>query len=142
MLEVRDERLSSFYSEMMALAGACSLTVRDFRACGAPIYHGVKDPIASRRWLADVANVFRASRYPDGDKVILASCLLKDRAQEWWQEVGRAVGDDVVDVISWDDFSTRFRAKFAPVIEVQQLAREFEDLRQTTEMVAEITAMF
>ena len=40
------------------------------------------------------------------------------------------------------DFSTRFRAEFAPVIKVQQLAREFQDLHQTTEMVADITVMF
>ena len=40
------------------------------------------------------------------------------------------------------DFFTRFRADFAPVIEVQQLAREFRDLQQTTETVTEITTMF
>lgn len=31
---------------------------------------------------------------------------------------------------------------FAPVIKVQQLAREFQYLFQTTKMVAEITTMF
>ena len=39
-------------------------------------------------------------------------------------------------------FLTKFWAEFAPVIEVQQLAREFQDLHQTIETVAEITAMF
>ena len=48
------------------------------------------------------------------------------------------MGDDVVDDMSWDDFSNRFRAEFSPAIEVQQLVREFLDLRQTTETVAEI----
>ena len=37
---------------------------------------------------------------------------------------------------------TRFRADIAPVIEVQQLSREFQDLHQTIEMVAEITTIF
>ena len=36
----------------------------------------------------------------------------------------------------------RFRDEFAPVIEVQKLAREFPNLHQTTEFVTEITAMF
>ena len=36
----------------------------------------------------------------------------------------------------------RFRTEFAPVIEVQQLAQEFQDLQQTTETVAEFTAKF
>ena len=36
------------------------------------------------------------------------------------------MGDDAaLDAMTWADFSTRFRAEFAPVIEVQQLAREF-----------------
>ena len=83
------------------------------------------------------------SRCPEGDKVRLAPCLLKDRARDWWEEVRRAIGDDaVLDAMNWSDFTVRFRADFAPVIEVQQLAREFQDLQQTTETVTEITAMF
>ena len=73
ILQVLDERLSSFCYEMMAIVGARSLTFREFRACGSPNYHGVKDLIISRRWLADVANAFRASRCPERDKVRLAS---------------------------------------------------------------------
>ena len=55
---------------------------------------------------------------PIRDKVRLASCLLKDMARDWWEEVGHVVGVDVVDVMTWDDLSTRFRSKFTPVIEV------------------------
>ena len=44
--------------------------------------------------------------------------------------------------MNWDDFTTRFRAEFAPVIEVQLLAREFQDHTQTTDTVAEITSKF
>ena len=40
------------------------------------------------------------------------------------------------------DFTTRFIAEFAPVIKVQQLAREFQDLTQIIETVVEITAKF
>ena len=143
ILEMMDERLSTFRTEMAAMMGSRTLTFREFRACGAPDYHGARDPIASTRWLADVANAFRTSRCPEGDKVRLASCLLKDRARDWWEEVGHTIGDDAaLDAMTWADFSTRFRAEFAPVIEVQQLAREFQDLTQTTETVAEITAKF
>ena len=44
--------------------------------------------------------------------------------------------------MTWPDFVTRFRAEFAPAVELQQLAREFLDMRQTTETVAEITSKF
>ena len=57
ILEILDERLSSFRSETMAFVGMRSLSFREFRACGASDYHGEKDPIGSRRWLVDVANV-------------------------------------------------------------------------------------
>ena len=67
---------------------------------------------------------------------------MKDRAQDLWQEIGNELGDDVVDDMSWDEFSTRFQAEFAPAIEVQQLVREFLDLLLVTEIVAEITFNF
>lgn len=126
ILEILDERLGAFRTKMMALLGARTLTFREFRAYGAPNYHGARDPIASSRWLADVANAFRTSKCPEGDKVRLASCLLKDRGRDWWEEIGHALGDDAaLDAMTWSDFSARFRAEFSPTIEVQQLAREF-----------------
>ena len=79
------------------------MTFRELWACGAPDYHGKKDPIASRRWLAEVANAFRTSRCPKGDKVVLESYLLKDKARDWWEKVGQAVCDDDVNGMTWDD---------------------------------------
>ena len=70
------------------------------------------------------------------------SCLLKDRAWDWWEEVNRVVGTDRVIVMAWDDFVQRFQREFAPAIEVQQTEREFQDLRLTTETMADITAKF
>ena len=79
ILNILDERLSSFCSEMVALVGVCSLTFKEFGECGAPDYFGEKDPIAWRSWLADVANTFRTNIFAKGAKVRLVSCLLKDR---------------------------------------------------------------
>ena len=45
---------------------------------------------------------------PMGPKVRLASSILKDRARDWWEEVGRSVGDVAVNSMTWDDFVTRF----------------------------------
>lgn len=44
--------------------------------------------------------------------------------------------------MTWGDFTTRFRVEFAPIIELQQLSREFQDLQRMKEIVAEITAKF
>ena len=52
------------------------------------------------------------------------------------------MGASAVEAMTLSDFVTRFRAEFVPAVELQQLAREFLDMRQTTETVAEITAKF
>lgn len=44
ILEILDERLSAFRFEMVALVRTCSLTVKEFRASGAPDHHAEKDP--------------------------------------------------------------------------------------------------
>ena len=52
------------------------------------------------------------------------------------------MGALAIEAMTWSDFVARFRAEFAPAVELQQLAREFIDMRQMTESVAEITAKF
>ena len=83
-MEILDERLGAFRTEMATMIGANTFTIREFRASRPPDYHGDWDPIANSRWLDDIANAFRTSRdrCPEGDKVRLASCLLKDRARD------------------------------------------------------------
>ena len=71
ILELLDERLSAFCTEVAVMMGSCMLTFREFRAFGAPDYQRDRDPIASTRWLANVTNVFRTNRCPEGDKVLL-----------------------------------------------------------------------
>mgnify|MGYP001606740754 CR=1 FL=1 len=46
---------------------------------------------------------------------------MKDRERDWWEEVGHDIGDEPIDTITRDDFTTRFSVEFAFVIEVQQL---------------------
>ena len=38
------------------------------------------------------------------------------------------MGSSVVVTMIWEEFVMRFQEEFAPTIEVQQLAREFQDL--------------
>ena len=71
IMEVLEQSLGSFRSEMVALIRVHSLTFREFRACGAPEYFREKDPIMSRHWLEDVANAFRTGSCPDRARVSL-----------------------------------------------------------------------
>lgn len=69
-------------------------------------------------------------------------CILRDRARDLWEEVGRALGDKVVMTMTWTDFLMRLGVDFAPAIEVQLLAREFQNMCQMKETMTEITTEF
>ena len=58
IMELMDKCLIAFRIEMVAIRDACSLTFREFRACGAHEFLGKKGAIASGRWLADIGNTF------------------------------------------------------------------------------------
>ena len=47
-----------FHSKMVMMIGARTLTLQEFRACGAPRFCGKKDPIESNHWLAYGTNAF------------------------------------------------------------------------------------
>ncbi|XP_052621903.1 uncharacterized protein LOC111883756 [Lactuca sativa] len=143
IIELMGDRLRAFRSDLAyGQASTRTLSFKDFRGCGALDFHGVKNPIAARRWIADIESTQLTSFCPDGSKVRFAAACLRDRARDWWESVGDSLGASVIEAMTWSDFVTRFRAEFAPAVELQQLAREFLDMRQTTESVAEITAKF
>ena len=76
-MEILDEHLGMFRTEIMAIRGART-PFCEFSACVAPKFFGGKDPISSMRWLADMVNAFRMSFCSEGSKVRFASCLLND----------------------------------------------------------------
>ena len=80
------------------------------------------------------------SFYHEGSKVRFATGCLRERARDWWEEVDYALGAPTIEVMTLPDFMTNIRAEFALAVEVKQLAKEFLNMRQTTETMAEITA--
>lgn len=72
----------------------------------------------------------------------LTTCLLCDGAKDLWREVVRDLKTSMVESITWEDFVTRFKREFVPKIGVQYLAQEYLALKQTIEMVTEITTKF
>lgn len=45
-------------------------------------------------------------------------------------------------VVTWEQLSEMFRRRYVPMVERETLAQEYMDLRQTTDMMTEITKMF
>ena len=62
-----EDRLWAFRSDMaFGQAGIQTLFFKDFRGCGAPDFHGVKDPIVARRWIVDMESAQLMSFYLEG----------------------------------------------------------------------------
>ena len=59
IIEICDERPSAFCTEITVMIETRTLMFREFAVCEASDCQGVRDPIVSGRWLADVANTFR-----------------------------------------------------------------------------------
>ena len=44
-MELMNECLNAFHTEMVVIVGACSLTFREFCACGDPEFFGKRTPL-------------------------------------------------------------------------------------------------
>ena len=77
IIELMEDRLRAFRSDLASgQASTRTLSFKDFRGSGAPDFHGVKDPIAARRWIADIKSAQLTSFCPEGSKVrFAAGCL-------------------------------------------------------------------
>ena len=88
----------------------------------------MKDPIVSKRWIAEMEFAELMSFYLEGSKVRYAAGCLRDRAKDWWESVGDSLGASAIEAMTWSYFVARFMAEFAPAVELQQLAIEFLDI--------------
>ena len=78
-----EDHLRAFRSHMVAgQSGSRPLSFKDFRGCVAPDFHGAKDPIAAKRWIADIESAQLTSFCPEGSKVRYAAGCLRDRARD------------------------------------------------------------
>ena len=65
----------------------------------------------------------------DEEKVNLASYMLQDRADEWWQTARRNAFEGKA-IITWDEFLEKFREKFFSDFARDQMELEFLQLHQ------------
>ena len=62
IIEMMEEHLRAFKSDMASgQSWMHTLTLKDFSGCGALDFHGVKEPIVARRWIADIESAHLTS---------------------------------------------------------------------------------
>lgn len=120
IIELMEDHLQAFRSDATSnQSGTRTLSFKDFRGSGAPYFHWVKDPIAARRYIAYIESAQLTSFCPEGSNFLFAAGCLRDRARDWWELVGDLLGALAIEVMTCPYFVTRFRAEFAPAVELQ-----------------------
>ena len=80
IMELMDEWLRYFRAEIATRQiGARTSSSREFKAYGAPEFFRSKDLIASRHWISDMENAQQTTFCLEGEKVVFASYLLRNR---------------------------------------------------------------
>ncbi|MQL67746.1 hypothetical protein Taro_000040 [Colocasia esculenta] len=113
-----------------------------FKRMAPPSFKGESQPLLAESWLREIEKIFRAIRFPEEDKVSLATYMLKERADVWWSSLFRTRFEDGAVEVAWDKFVRPFRAKFVPEHIQDKMEQEFLTLTQGSMMVLEYEARF
>ncbi|CAL8169358.1 unnamed protein product [Prunus armeniaca] len=99
--------------EMSSTCGISYLSSLELvKELGAKEFHGSVDPAEADAWLTDVERVFEVLQCPDGDRVHLATLLLKGNAYHWWKTVRRGYANPAA--LTWEEFQRAFFDQFYP----------------------------
>ncbi|KAI3765101.1 hypothetical protein L2E82_15127 [Cichorium intybus] len=93
-------------------------------------------------WLIHTEKVFRISKCDEADKVEFATNLFAGNAQYWWQVFSRALGSDLLGMLTWEQFKAKFTEEYCSEVAVKKLTEEFLHLEQGTRSVQEYTMDF
>ncbi|CAH1450199.1 unnamed protein product [Lactuca virosa] len=119
LISMVDERFRGLGYELEAIRPcAHEIAIMEFDAFGDPRFIEKMDPIVSVHWITDVESAFLANICPPEAKINFSACLLRDGLTDWWRVVCRVLEPDADESITWEDFISRFRKEFGPIIEV------------------------
>ena len=100
-----------------------------------PHFSGTKGEDEAKNWLKKLNKIFSIMEVADHDKLRLATFMLTDEAQNWWESTDRiltAVPDHAGVVISWNQFEDVFNEKYFSQFYQGEKRKEFMLLEQGT----------
>ncbi|CAL2244317.1 unnamed protein product [Prunus armeniaca] len=116
------------------------LDIKRVKDLGAKEFYGSIDPAEADAWLTEVERIFEVLQCPDGDKVRLATFLLKGNAYHWWKTVRRGSANPAA--LTWEEFQRAFFDQFYPHTYKTTKKAEFLHLRQGSMSVFEYEHKF
>ena len=113
-----------------------SKLLKEARQLGCVGFDGFGDVSVAQRWLESVTRVAKRLRLSEEDKVTLATCLLENEAETWWDSIQARFSA----VPSWEEFAHEFNEQYYTQFHRDQMVVEFYHLTQGTRTVTEYEA--
>ncbi|XP_022003904.1 uncharacterized protein LOC110901381 [Helianthus annuus] len=136
------DELKGMIGEMQIKKGTRKCTYKEFMACNPLPFKGEIDPIACQRWIASTEAVFVRSHCEKEDQVMFSTGLLQFQAKDWWDAYSKEIGEDKVQVLTWQEFKEPFLKYHCPQSAIDRIQEDFLHLRQKDETIDEITNTF
>ncbi|KAJ0686073.1 putative RNA helicase transcription factor interactor and regulator CCHC(Zn) family [Helianthus annuus] len=133
---------SGMINAMQERKGTRKCTYKEFMACNPLPFKGEIDPIVCQRWIASTEAVFVRSHCEKEDQVMFATGLLQLRAKDWWDVYSKELGEEKVQVLTWQEFKEPFLKHHCPQSAIDKIQEDFLHLRQKDETIDEITNVF
>ncbi|XP_022014849.1 uncharacterized protein LOC110914360 [Helianthus annuus] len=73
---------------------------------------------------------------------MFATGLLRFKAKDWWDAYSKEIGEDKVQVLTWQEFKEPFLKYHCPQSAIDRIQEDFLHLRQKDETIDEITNTF
>ena len=115
---------------------------KTFQSCNPKPFDGKKDTAATHQWLREMEAVIKISECEENQKVKFAAHSLISEALFWWDSMQQALGEAVVDAMTWVEFKKLVLERFCPKFAVNKVEKELMNLEVGTMTHGEYTTRF
>ncbi|KAI3808709.1 hypothetical protein L1987_24667 [Smallanthus sonchifolius] len=133
-----------FYGSEGAVTGNTNrgCTFKDFSAGKTLDFYGSEGAVGIVRWIEKMESVIKISNCLDNQKVKYAACSLQGEALTWWNSQLDALGEQVTDTLTWDEFKKMLIEEYCPRNEIKNIEVEFWNLEMEGAEILVYTTRF
>src|ERR1041385_6489205 len=102
--------------------------LRDFQNTNPPVFSQTKEPLDAEDWLRTMENNLTVAAVGNNEKVLYATHYLAGTARSWWEGVRARLPEG--QVLSWAEFSAKFKKAHIPTALIRRMKDEFRHLKQ------------
>jgi hypothetical protein len=95
--------------------GADELRLDRFMRNNPPTFKGRYNPDGAQNWLQGIERIFRAMAITNEQKVRLATHMLAEEAEFWWENTRQRL-EGAGTVVTWEIFREEFLGKYFPAM--------------------------